>query len=46
MSDIFWLIVANAVIWAGFGGYGAWLAWRQRLLGDRLKELELTRNDG
>lgn len=40
MSEMLWLMSANAVLWAGLGGYVAFMIDRQRRLERRLARLE------
>lgn len=40
MDAIFWLVVANAIIWIGLGAYVAFLASRQNALARQLKLVE------
>lgn len=40
MDAIFWLAVANAIVWIGLGAYLSLLAIKQRQLAQRLKNLE------
>ncbi len=40
-----YLFAANAVVWLALAGYVALLALRQKGLDERLRQLELMRND-
>lgn len=40
-DPVLWVIVANAVIWLGMGGYAAFVARRQMLLAKLIKQLEI-----
>lgn len=40
MSEMLWLMGANAVLWAGLGAYVAFMLERQRRLERRLARLE------
>lgn len=45
MDAIFWLAAANAVIWIGTGFYLFFLAYNQKTLSLRIKQMELLNND-
>ena len=46
MSDaLVWLIAANALIWAGLGLYVAFLAFSQKVLRARCRQLEIMINE-
>ena len=45
MSTLAWVILANAAVWAGIGGYLALLGLRQRALAARIAQLEALRHD-
>ena len=42
---IYWLVAANAAVWAGMGAYLVFLGLRQRALARRLMQLELLKHD-
>lgn len=45
MDTLTWVILANAAVWAGVGGYLALLGLRQRALAARLAQLEMLGHD-
>ena len=40
MSEVNWLMAAGMVIWIGIGAFTAFLAWQQKDINRRLRELE------
>ena len=45
MDSLTWVILANAVVWLGIGGYVAYLAACQRALASRIRHMEMLNND-
>lgn len=45
MNDIAWLFMANAFVWAGIGFYCTWLGINQHKMHQKIKHLEILRND-
>ena len=45
MDTLTWVIMANAAVWLGIGGYMAFLATRQRSLAARLAQMEMLNHD-
>lgn len=43
METVYWLMGANAVVWAGLGAYLAFLGGRERALSRRLDAWEKNR---
>lgn len=45
MDMTWWLIIANAAVWLGIGGYLAFLGARQKNIAQQIRQLELVQND-
>lgn len=46
MSDIYWVIAANVVVWVGLGSYCIYMACVQKGLEKRLRHMEIMDNAG
>lgn len=45
MDSFWWLIIANAVVWLGLGGYLAFLGAVQKNLGNAIRAMGMQDND-
>ncbi|MBQ3059043.1 MAG: CcmD family protein [Desulfovibrio sp.] len=45
MDTLSWVVMTNAAVWLGIGGYLAFLAARQRALSIRLRQWELLHHE-
>ena len=45
MDTLTWVILTNAAVWLGIGGYAAFLAGRQRARAARIDRMELLSHD-
>ncbi|MDO5484537.1 MAG: CcmD family protein [Desulfovibrionaceae bacterium] len=45
MDTLTWLVLANAAVWLGIGGYLAFLAIQQHRLAVRLSQWEILRHE-
>lgn len=45
MTDLYWLLAANIVVWLGLGAYIAFLGCKQKSLDIRFQQWEILKND-
>lgn len=45
MTDLYWLLAANVVVWLGLGAYLAFLGCTQKSLNTRFRQWETLKND-
>lgn len=45
MTDVQWLLIANLAVWLGLGAYLAFLLRAQNTLDERVRRLELLRDE-
>jgi CcmD family protein len=45
MDEITWLLAANVAVWLGLGAYVAFLGCKQRVLSNRLQQMEMLKHD-
>ncbi len=45
MDSSLWLLMANAAVWIGMGGYLCFLGANQKRLASRIRQMELLKNE-